>query len=90
MALFRFCSTGQLFIYEVWVQTLFVLLYAVVFVVGVGGNLVVLAVVLGNPHMRTTTNLYLLNLAIADILMCLGILERKINISKFNFIVLIH
>ena len=76
--MFRFCSTEQLFIYELWVQTFFVLLYAVIFVVGVGGNLAVLTVVLGNKHMRTNTNLYLLNLAIADIVMCLGNLEQGI------------
>ena len=40
LSLFRFCSMGQLFIYEGWVQAIFILLYAVIFVVGVGGNLV--------------------------------------------------
>ena len=78
---------GQLFIYEGWVQAIFILLYAVIFVVGVGGNLVVLAVVLGNPHMRTTTNLYLLNLAVADIVMCLGELKQTV-IESFAFYLL--
>ena len=75
---------GQLFIYDSWVQAIFILLYAVIFVVGVGGNLVVLAVVLGNPHMRTTTNLYLLNLAVADIVMCLGKLKHFICFLSVN------
>ena len=78
---------GQLFIYEGWVQAIFILLYAVIFVVGVGGNLVVLAVVLGNKHMRTTTNLYLLNLAVADIVMCLGELKQT-DIESFAFYLL--
>ena len=79
---------GQLFIYEGWVQAIFILLYAVIFVVGVGGNLVVLAVVLGNKHMRTTTNLYLLNLAVADIVMCLGKLKQQTYIESFAFYLL--
>ena len=87
LSLFRFCSMGQLFIYEGWVQAIFILLYAVIFVVGVGGNLVVLAVVLGNKHMRTTTNLYLLNLAVADIVMCLGKLKQT-DIESFAFYLL--
>ena len=46
--------------------------YVIIFLVGLVGNLVVLVVMLSNPHMRTTTNIYLVNLSAADILMCLG------------------
>ena len=43
-----------------------------IFLLGVGENTSVLLVVLSNKHMQTTTNLYLVNMAAADILMCLG------------------
>ena len=48
------------------------LFYLLIFLVGVEGNLLVVVAVLGRPHMRTTTNMYILNMAAADILMCLG------------------
>ena len=37
----------QLYIFLPWVQGLLIALYVVIFVIGVGGNLVVMAVVLG-------------------------------------------
>lgn len=46
--------------------------YLLIFLVGVVGNICVLVVVLTNSHMQTTTNIYLVNLSLADILMCLG------------------
>ena len=65
------CSfEDQLYIVEPRVQTVFISLYVIIFVLGVGGNLAVLAVVLGNKHMRTPINLYLVNLAAADLIMC--------------------
>ena len=42
--------------------------------VGVSGNLLVMVVVITRPHMQTTTNMYILNMAMADMLMCLGML----------------
>ena len=61
----------QLYIFQPWVQGLLITLYVVIFVIGIGGNLLVLAVVLGNKHMRTPINIYLLNLSASDIIMCL-------------------
>ena len=46
--------------------------YSIIFTVGVTGNMIVLVVVLSNKHMRTTTNIYLVNLSASDIFMCLG------------------
>ena len=60
----------QMYIFDPWVKAVFISLYVIIFVVGVGGNLAVLAVVLGNKHMRTPINLYLVNLAAADLIMC--------------------
>ena len=48
--------------------------YLVIFLVGVVGNIIVIFLVLTNPHMQTTTNIYVVNLSLADILMCLGII----------------
>ena len=63
------CSNEQLYFHDHWVQVVFFCLYAAIFIFGVGGNLVVIGVILGNKHMRTTINLYLLNLATSDIIM---------------------
>ena len=40
--------------------------------IGIAGNTLVVMVVLMRKHMKTTTNVYIINLAVADILMCLG------------------
>ena len=63
------CWSEQLYIYQPWLQAIFVSLYVVIFVVGVAGNLAVIAVILGNKHMRTAVNIYILNLSASDILM---------------------
>ena len=39
---------------------------------GIAGNVLVLVVIVTQAHMQTTTNMYILNMAAADILMCLG------------------
>lgn len=45
--------------------------YVAIFVIGLVGNGFVVAVVHSTPRMRTTTNLLLVNLAVADILVLL-------------------
>ena len=45
-----------------------VALYAVVFVVGLTGNALVVYVVWRNAHMRTVTNLFIVNLSVADLM----------------------
>ena len=64
------CIEEQLYIDQPWVEAIFYSMYAAILVVGVGSNLVVLYVILGNKHMRTTINIYLLNLAVSDIIIC--------------------
>ena len=66
------CDQDQAYIFLPLVQALMYLGYLVIFLVGVVGNIIVLVVVLTNPHMQTTTNIYVVNLSLADILMCLG------------------
>ena len=65
------CSSEiQLYINEPWVEAVFASLYMVIFVVGMVGNLAIIGVILGNKHMRTTVNIYLVNLAASDMSMC--------------------
>ena len=66
------CEEEQSYIFLVPVQLGMYLAYMLIFLVGVVGNMLVLVVVLTNPHMQTTTNMYLVNLSAADIVMCFG------------------
>ncbi|XP_040292702.1 neuromedin-U receptor 2 [Bufo bufo] len=47
------------------------LVYAVIFLVGVSGNMLVCLVILKNHNMRTPTNYYLFSLAVSDLLVLL-------------------
>ena len=62
----------QAIIFLPLVQASYCLAYLSIFLVGVGGNLLVAVVVCTKPHMQTNINLYILNMAVADLLMCLG------------------
>nr|QMS43313.1 short neuropeptide F receptor [Thaumetopoea pityocampa] len=53
------------------VQVGFCILYTVIFVLGVFGNVLVCYVVFRNKAMQTVTNLYITNLALSDILLCI-------------------
>lgn len=50
-----------------FINVLWLVLYATLFIVAVGGNFLVCCVVFGQKSMRTVTNIFLLNLAISDI-----------------------
>ncbi|VDI30467.1 neuropeptide Y receptor type 2-like [Mytilus galloprovincialis] len=50
---------------------IFVLLYCIIFLLGVSGNTLVVYVVVRNKTMQTITNIFITNLAVSDILMCL-------------------
>ncbi|KAF7281844.1 hypothetical protein GWI33_004174 [Rhynchophorus ferrugineus] len=52
------------------VQVLFLVAYTTIFVVGLCGNVLVCFVVFRNKAMRTVTNLFITNLALSDILLC--------------------
>ena len=49
-------------------EWLLVCLHAIVFLAGIAGNLLVCLAVIQNPRMRTVTNLLIVNLAVADLL----------------------
>lgn len=52
------------------VQVLFFILYTTIFVLGIFGNVLVCYVVFRNKAMQTVTNLFITNLALSDILLC--------------------
>lgn len=52
------------------VQVHIYILYAVIFTVGLVGNVLVVFVVAQNKAMQTVTNCYIANLALSDILLC--------------------
>ncbi|GAB0098112.1 neuropeptide F receptor [Sergentomyia squamirostris] len=53
------------------VQATFCLLYTIIFILGVVGNLLVCYVVFMNKAMQTVTNFFITNLALSDILLCI-------------------
>jgi len=56
-----------------WIRILVLLLYAIVCIVGLCGNTLVIYVVVRFSKMQTVTNLYIVNLAIADECFLVGI-----------------
>lgn len=52
------------------VQVLFFVVYTTIFIVGLFGNVLVCFVVFRNKAMQTVTNLFITNLALSDILLC--------------------
>ncbi|KAH9524748.1 Neuropeptide FF receptor 2 [Bulinus truncatus] len=54
-----------------WVMSMFIFLYSLIFLLGLTGNCLVAFVVMRNKAMQTITNIFITNLAISDILMCL-------------------
>ncbi|XP_070194142.1 orexin receptor type 2-like [Littorina saxatilis] len=64
---------------------LFVILFIVVFVIGLGGNILVCFAVWRNPRMRSATNIFLVNLAVADLLVVLICLPPTAAEDFFGF-----
>ncbi|XP_053201933.1 prolactin-releasing peptide receptor-like [Panonychus citri] len=52
-------------------QVFFYCLYALIFLIGICGNTLVCYVVFRNKQMHTVTNLFITNLALSDILLCI-------------------
>ncbi|KAG9274359.1 cholecystokinin receptor type A [Astyanax mexicanus] len=51
-------------------QTVRIILYSLIFLLGVLGNSLIIAVLIRNRRMRTVTNLFLLSLAVSDLMLC--------------------
>jgi len=76
------CSVNS-YVYEdftqtEWVRAGFILLYVVTVVLSVVGNFMVIWTIARNRHMRTVTNYYILNLAVADFLVALVVMPLKL------------
>lgn len=56
---------------HIFVQIVFYTLYAVIFFLGLFGNILVCYIVYSNKAMQTVTNLFITNLALSDILLCI-------------------
>ncbi|KAM8939524.1 cholecystokinin receptor type A [Pelodytes ibericus] len=52
-------------------QTVRILLYSLIFLLSVMGNSLVIVVLIRNKRMRTVTNIFLLSLAVSDLMLCL-------------------
>ena len=59
------------FVEDKLVQIIFSMIYTSIFVLGLTGNLLVCFVVVRNRAMHTVTNLFITNLALSDILLCI-------------------
>lgn len=53
------------------IEWVFICVYVIIFIVGLGGNALVCYVVWTSHHMRTFVNIFIVNLAIADFLVIL-------------------
>ena len=65
------------------VTVLYCLAYLTVFIIGLVGNCLVVAVVFRTPRMRTVTNYFIVNLAIADVLVVLFCLPATLLSTIF-------
>jgi tachykinin-like receptor len=76
-------TEGRPFIPRWWIQVFWSLLFGIMVLAAIVGNLVVIWIVLANRQMRTVTNFFLLNLAIAD-------LAIAIFNTIFNFVYMLN
>ena len=54
-----------------WLRAIFIIFYCVIFLSGITGNSLVVYVVVRNKSMQSITNIFITNLALSDIMMCL-------------------
>ncbi|XP_006866369.1 PREDICTED: cholecystokinin receptor type A [Chrysochloris asiatica] len=54
-----------------WQPAVQILLYSLIFLLSVLGNTLVITVLIRNQRMRTVTNIFLLSLAVSDLMLCL-------------------
>ncbi|ESO87099.1 hypothetical protein LOTGIDRAFT_107384 [Lottia gigantea] len=66
-----------------WQQLIFITLFVVIIIVAAGGNIIVIWIVLAHKRMRTVTNYFLVNLAVADAM--ISILN-----TLFNFLFVLY
>ena len=52
-------------------QAVFIALYSIIIVVGITGNVLVIVTIVRCPSLQTRSNMFIFNMATADILICL-------------------
>ena len=63
---------------------IFALAYGLVFIFALLGNILVIAVIFKDPTMRNVTNYFILNLAVADILVAIFVLPITLLANIFS------
>ncbi|KAI1292186.1 Neuropeptide FF receptor 2 [Halotydeus destructor] len=76
-------TADMLMRYSPSTSAIYCIAYTVIFMMGIVGNSFVVAVVLRNPRMRTVTNYFIVNLALADILVLLFCLPATLLSNLF-------
>lgn len=76
-------STDHLMRYSPGISSIYCIAYSIVFIMGIVGNSCVVAVVIRSPRMRTVTNYFIVNLALADILVLLFCLPATLLSNLF-------
>lgn len=64
-------SVLSLLLFAEWQPAVQILLYSLIFLLSMLGNTLVITVLIRNKRMRTVTNIFLLSLAISDLMLCL-------------------
>jgi len=54
-----------------WLRVVLIALYVIIFVLGVAGNSLVVYIVAARRAMQSVTNIFIANLAVSDVIMCL-------------------
>jgi len=77
------CNDTNSFVYEDYTQiefvrSAFVVMYVVIIAFSLIGNFMVIWTIARNRHMRTVTNYYILNMAVADFLVSLIVMPLKL------------
>lgn len=69
--------------YSTPITVVFVTAYLIVFILGVFGNTLVIVAITVFPKMRTVTNMFILNLAVADLLVIIFCLPATLLANIF-------
>jgi len=56
---------------QTWLRVVLISLYVIIFVLGVAGNSLVVYIVAARRAMQSITNIFIANLAVSDVIMCL-------------------
>lgn len=76
-------APNRLYRHSMAMSAIYCIAYIVVFIVGLIGNSFVIAVVYRSPRMRTVTNFFIVNLAVADVLVIVFCLPATLMSNIF-------